>query len=183
MNDELSPTSYAVLGMLTFGASSGYDLLKFVEKSIGHFWSPAKSHVYSELKRLASKGLATEETVEQDSRPHKRVFALTEEGERALKKWLAESEVEPDQVKSLFTLRVFFGHLVPTDVLITQVETVRERAQSALDELIETEKQIKDEPRLFFPYLTLKAGLAHLRAEIDWADDALAALRRQEVKA
>lgn len=181
MSDDLSPTSYAVLGLLTFGESSGYDLLKFVERSIGHFWSPAKSHLYSELKRLSSRGLVTEALVEQDSRPHKRVYALTEEGEQVLKKWLAESEAVPDQVKSLFTLRVFFGDLVPREVLIAQFEAVRDRAQSALDELVETEKQIKDEPRLFFPYLTLKAGLAHSRAEIEWADDALATLR-EEIK-
>ena len=66
MEEKLSTTSYAILGLLTFDAMSGYDVLKLVEKSIGHFWSPAKSQVYAELRRLARAGLASEEMIQQD---------------------------------------------------------------------------------------------------------------------
>ena len=72
MEQKLSTTSYAILGLLTFDTMSGYDVLKLVEQSIGHFWSPAKSQVYSELRRLAGAGLATEEVVAQEPRPNKR---------------------------------------------------------------------------------------------------------------
>jgi PadR family transcriptional regulator AphA len=56
MASKLSMTSYGVLGLLTFGAMSGYDLTKQAERSIGYFWTPAKSQVYSELRRLAEMG-------------------------------------------------------------------------------------------------------------------------------
>ena len=48
----LSDTEYAVLGLLTFGERSGYELDKLAGRSIGYFWRPAKSKIYAILPRL-----------------------------------------------------------------------------------------------------------------------------------
>lgn len=180
MPPKLSTTSYAVLGLLTFGEMSGYDVLKMSERSVGHFWSPAKSHVYTELRRLAGLGLASEKDVRQEQRPDKRLYAITAAGQSALESWLAGAAVEPDQVRSPFTLRVFFGHLVPSALLVAQVAEVRRTAELKLAELRTTEAEIKDKPELFYPYLTLKAGLVHTEATILWADEVLDALKEKE---
>lgn len=177
---QLSVTSYAVLGLLTFGEMSGYDVMKLAQRSVGHFWSPAKSQVYAELKRLAEYGLATERHVEQDQRPDKRVYSTTPAGEQALRQWLEEAEVVPDQVKSVFTLRVFFGGLIPKESLVAQIKEMRRQTESTLAELRESERRIKNDDSFFYPYLTLRAGLAHARADIRWADDALKLLEQRE---
>lgn len=180
MKEKLSTTSYAILGLLTFDAMSGYDVLKLVEESIGHFWSPAKSQVYSELRRLAHAGLASEEMIQQEPRPNKRVYAITEEGREALVQWLTEGPFEADHVRSPFTVRLFFGHLVDRSSVIEQVEELRRNAQRSLVQLRKTEAEIKDDDEVFFPYLTLKSGLAHMEAQIRWADEALEELRKKE---
>jgi PadR family transcriptional regulator AphA len=180
MAERLGTTSYAVLGLLTFGPKSGYDVLKLAEQSIAHFWSPAKSHVYTELKRLARLGLATEERVEQESRPNKRVYAITDEGRETLELWLTEGADESDHVRSSFTVRMFFGNLASRSSIIARVEEQRRNAERTLEELKATEARIKDDEARFFPYLTLKAGLAHNEAEIRWADETLDALRARE---
>jgi DNA-binding PadR family transcriptional regulator len=78
---KLPATSYAILGLLTFGQElSGYDLGKVVEQSIGFFWTPAKSQVYGELRRLVAVGYATGREVEQSGRPDKRLYAITPDG-------------------------------------------------------------------------------------------------------
>ena len=180
MEGKLRTTSYAILGLLTFGPMSGYDVLKLAERSIGHFWSPAKSHVYTELRRLARLGLATEQVVRQEQRPNKRVYAITEEGRSVLELWLTEGPHEPDQVRSPFTVRMFFGGLVAPSSIIARVEEQRRIAERTLEGLRATETEIKDDEDLFFPYLTLKAGLAYCEAEIRWADETLVALRERE---
>jgi PadR family transcriptional regulator AphA len=180
MDEKLGTTSYAILGLLTFGAKSGYDVLKLVEQSIGHFWSPAKSQVYTDLRRLARAGLATEEMVEQEQRPNKRSYAITDKGRETLVEWLTEGPFEPDHVRSPFTVRLFFGHLVGRSSVIAQVEESRRNAERSLAELRATEADIKDNEDLFFPYLTLKSGLVHCEAQIRWADEALDALRKRE---
>jgi DNA-binding PadR family transcriptional regulator len=180
-DDGLSTTSYAVLGLLTFGdAMSGYDVMKLAERSIGYFWTPAKSHVYAELKRLAEAGYATERYVEQATRPNKRTYSITSEGRSALTRWLVEAPIQPSPVKSILTLKVFFGDLISPEALGRQLAEVRRRAEEHLAELRSIEDRIKDDAGRLYPYLTLKAGLAHAEADIHWTDQVLEELERRE---
>ena len=94
--------------------------------------------------------------------------------------WLTEGPFEADHVRSPFTVRLFFGHLVDRSSVIEQVEELRRNAQRTLVQLRKTEAEIKDDDEVFFPYLTLKSGLAHMEAQIRWADEALEALRKKE---
>ena len=76
--EALPTTAYAVLGLLTFGEMSGYDLKRMANQSIRYFfWSPASSQIYSELRRLKSLGYATEREVAQERRPDKRLYQIT----------------------------------------------------------------------------------------------------------
>jgi PadR family transcriptional regulator AphA len=59
----LTTTEAVALGVLAEGERSGYDLLKRVEASVGHIWSPAKSQLYAILPRLVDAGLARRRTV------------------------------------------------------------------------------------------------------------------------
>ena len=54
---RLSPTSYALLGLLARGSASAYDLNTIMQTSlIRVFWPRAESHVYSEPKKLLAHG-------------------------------------------------------------------------------------------------------------------------------
>jgi DNA-binding PadR family transcriptional regulator len=169
---ELPTSAYAILGLLTFGEQSGYDLQKFVETSVGHFFDPAKSQIYSELKRLVAAGFATERHVAQNDRPDKRLFSVTPEGERALRAWLA-AEPGEEAFRSPFLLHVFFGHLMDPEVLKAQIREYRRQAAETLAELRAIEKDIKDSEVARFPYFTLRAGLSNCRHIIKWADEVL----------
>jgi PadR family transcriptional regulator AphA len=176
----LPTTSFAVLGLLTFGEHSGYDLHQLVEQSIGFFLTPAKSQIYAELRRLVSLGYAVEREVEQDRRPDKRVYRITASGRRALREWLEEAEVPPDEIKSPFLVKVFFGARMDRGALLSQLKEARREARERLDQLKVIEDAIKDQDDLFFPYLTLKSGLAHCRASIRWADEVIRDLEAGE---
>lgn len=179
---KLSTTSYAVLGLLTFGPRSGYDLMKLAQGSIGYFWTPAKSHVYAELRRLTGLGLALEAHVEQAQRPDKRIYSITSEGEGALRQWLEESEVVTEPIKSVFTLKVFFGALMPRATLVAQVQQMQQLARARHDELLAIEELIKDDETFFYPYLTLKQGLVHTEAEVRWTEQVLEELATREAE-
>lgn len=173
-------TTYAILGMLTFGEMSGYSLAKVVEHSVGYFWSPARSQIYSELRRLVDLGYATEREIAQQDRPDKRLYRITPRGERALRLWLNDPKVEPDTFKSPFLLKVFFGGMVDRETLLAQVKESRRQARETLAELRALEEQIKDQEALFYPYLTLKSGLAHHAATLRWADETIKELEARE---
>jgi PadR family transcriptional regulator AphA len=178
--DSLPVTTWAILGMLTFGAKSGYDLSKMVEQSIGHFFSPAKSQIYSELRRLVTLGFADVEHVNQTVRPNKRLYSITPEGRRELREWLETSEVEPDSMRSPFLLKMFFGALISREVLIGQVKQAHEQAQMELKVLEDLETGISGNPEYFYPNLVLRFGLAHNRASVAWTEQVLHELEQAQ---
>jgi DNA-binding PadR family transcriptional regulator len=169
----LSTTEAAVLGLLALnGERSGYDLLKQAGRSVGHVWSPTKSHLYATLPRLVAAGLAARREVEQRDRPDKQVYRLTEAGEAALREWLETVEPGSDDTP----IRVFFGMLIAESAVAAQVRRYREDAleRLALFERIDETNTRRDADR-FHEYV-LRLGFARTRATIAWADEILAEL-------
>ena len=80
---------YAILGFLNYHPYSGYDLKKVFDTSVAHFWSADQSQIYRTLSRLMKQGFVEMEKVEQDDRPDRKVYHITETGHNALVNWLA----------------------------------------------------------------------------------------------
>ncbi|KWX66309.1 PadR family transcriptional regulator [Mycobacterium sp. NAZ190054] len=108
---NVSPTGWALLGMLSGGAElSGYDIKKWINWAIRFFYSsPAYSQIYSELKRLERLGLVSSR-VDAGIRS-RRMYKITESGLAAVTRWANEEPVEPPTLKHNPLLRVMLGHL------------------------------------------------------------------------
>jgi PadR family transcriptional regulator, regulatory protein AphA len=165
----LSTTEYAVLGLLSFGESSGYEMKKTAERGVGYVWTAAKSHVYAVLPRLVEGGYATTRRVTQERRPDKQVYKITRKGERAFKEWLA-APIEERGARSPFLLKIFFGDLMSKEALVAHIERRRAEVVRTLEEYREIEGRIRDDPQSYYGYVTLRWGLAQARAWIRWAD-------------
>ena len=176
---HLSDTELAVLGLLSFGERSGYELDKLARGSIGYFWRPAKSKIYAILPRLVERGLAESEAVMQATRPDKRLYRLTPGGERALRDWLGSRDVSAGVARDGLLLKLFFGELGEAAALREQIEGRRLRARVQLSELEEIERGI-DRDADFYPYLTLLHGIEDARSTMAWCDRALAELEARE---
>jgi DNA-binding PadR family transcriptional regulator len=165
---DLSDTEYAVLGLLTHGERSGYELDKLAQRSIGYFWRPAKSKIYAILPRLVERGLADSTPVAQDRRPDKQLYRVTSEGEQALRRWLDSPEPISGVARDGLLLKLFFGGYGDAQSLRRQVTDRKRAAEQKLAELEEIERTI-DTDGDFYPYLTLLHGLQQSRATIAWA--------------
>lgn len=177
---DLPSSTYAILGLLTFGETSGYDLGKLVDRTVGGFFSPAKSQIYSELRRLVGRGWATERLVEQEDRPDKRLYRITAKGERALRAWLESPEVEPTTVKMPFLLKLFFGAYLPHETLLAQVKEALRQARETLEGMRRLEAEFGSDTEMFFPNLVLQFGLAHFRAQTRWTERVLRDVEARE---
>jgi DNA-binding PadR family transcriptional regulator len=175
MAQQLSTTEYAVLGLLTFGERSGYELDALAKRTIGYFWHPAKSKIYAVLPRLVERGLAAAEPVTQEGRPDKVTYRVTASGERALRTWLRSGKTAIAPGRHELLLKLFFGRLVEPEVLYEQVDAHRRRAEEQLAELeaIEETVDLEESDADFFPYLTLLHGLDDARSTIAWAEQVL----------
>jgi PadR family transcriptional regulator, regulatory protein AphA len=172
----LSTTEFSVLGLLSYGEHSGYDLKKAVEAGVGYVWTAARSHVYAVLPRLVEGGFATTRRVAQERRPDKQVYRITKKGERAFRAWLEEPIDEGAGSRSPFLLKVFFGRKMSKEALVAHIERRREEAARELAEYREIEERIRDDEASYYGYVTLRWGLAQTRAWIRWADEILGEL-------
>jgi PadR family transcriptional regulator, regulatory protein AphA len=171
---SLTTTEAALLGLLLKGPMSGYDVLKDAERSVGYFWAPAKTQVYATLPKLVRAGFATEEKVVQETRPDKRVYALTEKGRQALREWLDD---EAPASRDLILLKLFFGAEADPEALRRQLAERRqhaERLRATLEEL-DAEPGARDDP---FQTLTRRYGLLYSAAVQQWAEEAERELER-----
>jgi PadR family transcriptional regulator, regulatory protein AphA len=164
----LTSTEAALLGLLTRGERSGYDLQKLIDHSVGYFWASAKTQIYTTLPRLTEARLVTRRDVAQEQRPDKQVYRITRRGERALQDWLAVPP-EPQRPRNELLLKLFFGELTSPDIVLGHVRARREEAERLRDNLVRLNQGSSGGPGDHYPALTRRAGLEYAQATIRWA--------------
>ena len=158
-----------VLGLLSEGERSGYDLLKRAEGSVAYMWSPAKSHLYAVLPRLVDAGLARRRDVHQRHRPDKQLYRLTPAGRAAVRAWIEDA---PPKTWDELMLKVFFAGLASRAAVVRQLRDFGDEQRRLLAEY-ETIK-----PKTRFGALTLRYGFLLMPARLAWVDEAIEELSR-----
>src|SRR5579862_5296370 len=173
----LTTTEAAVLALLAIeGETSGYNLGRLVQRSIGQVWTPARSGLYATLPRLARSELVRYRVVVQTTRPDKRLYRITRTGRQALKAWL--ETVEPG-ARDTFFLKLFVGGLTDTDVLLEQVAQFRSDAEARLAHFREIEKTNTNSGHDWYHRHLLRLGIAQAHVDLEWAEGVTRALHRQ----
>jgi DNA-binding PadR family transcriptional regulator len=155
--------------LAALGELSGYDLQRAVEGSVGYFWAPAKSRIYAVLPRLVDGGFATRRDVQQQGRPNKQLYRITEAGHESLQRWLSDPP-EPDPDRNALLLKVFFGELSDDDVILEQVRAKRAQAAELKRDLERIDAAEHDPVRDRFPGYTRRYGHEWADAIMRWAD-------------
>lgn len=73
-------TKELLLSVLMTGPATGYDIKKILEQEVSEIVDVTVSNIYPALNELAEEGLVRFERVEQEGRPNKKVYELTDEG-------------------------------------------------------------------------------------------------------
>jgi PadR family transcriptional regulator, regulatory protein AphA len=120
--DELTTTSYAILGLLGIRPFTTYELAQQMERSLKRFWPRAQSRIYEEPKRLARLGLA-KATEDRVGRRPRTTYAITAKGRRALQRWLAEPGSGPT-VEFEALLKVFYGEQARKADVLANIEAM-----------------------------------------------------------
>jgi DNA-binding PadR family transcriptional regulator len=125
---KLRTISYLVLGMVRFGATSGYAIKKAADAGTSAFWPTSLAQVYPELARLEDAGLLNRSDDSHGARSRAR-YELTEAGEEALLAWLRSSHEAPPQMRFEGMLRSFFADALPKE---EQLELLRRQRRLVL---------------------------------------------------
>jgi DNA-binding PadR family transcriptional regulator len=174
---RLTTTEAAVLALLAIeGERSGYDLLKLVQRSIAHLWSPARSGLYSILPRLVEAGLASRRRVRQSTRPDKHLYRLARPGRAALDAWLAT--VEPG-ARETFFLKLFVGALTTGDVLLEHLDQFRADTEDTLARLQAIVPTNTNRGNDWYHRHLLVLGIERAEQELAWAGRVARAIERE----
>jgi DNA-binding PadR family transcriptional regulator len=177
MENTLTTTDGAVLGLVAFGEASAYDLAQLAETSVAHLWTPSRSQIYKTLPRLLERGLVRAREVSQHARPDKSLYRITAGGRTALRRWLDEVEDEPVDGRVVFPLKLFFCDFASPRTGQAQLEAYRRYVTRRLEryEALRVEPMPIDSR---YARLVLEHGIARARATRAWIDRATADLRR-----
>jgi DNA-binding PadR family transcriptional regulator len=173
---------HALLGFLNYAPMTGYELKKFFDTSVSHFWSAELSQIYPSLKQLEAEGLIEMRVEVQEDRPNRKVCSITEDGRRELLDWMARP-TEAEQVREPILVKVFFGASLPKQDLL-QILRDRKEALRGYSEYLEKcrvlidtfAKSIGLERDAVFWALTPSLGMKECEAAMEWVDEAIAAI-------
>ncbi len=176
----LPNTSYAVLGLLSFGEEfSGYEIRKEAAALKFFYWSPAQSQIYSELKRLEKSNFVTSRKVEQDGKPNKQLYKITDVGLDALRVWLTNEPIENTVMKHSMLFKLFFAHVTSQEVLIDQLNAFIVQSKEQLGQLAIVQEFSELDTNNPYQQHVLEWGEQHYKAELASAEKLLEHLKSQ----
>lgn len=172
-------TRFALLGLLTFGPMSGYDIKKMFEKSLSYFWNESYGQIYPVLKKLAAEGLTRAGRDNAQGKRERTVYTLGEKGAQAFEDWLALPP-EPLKERNELLLKLFFGRHSPTAINQNHLQAARDHYAGLLVEYDELESKLRTEcegdPDQPYWLITLSYGQHQSRAMLQWCEQSLAIL-------
>jgi DNA-binding PadR family transcriptional regulator len=175
-----SKTRYAVMGILSYGPMSGYDIKKFYEQNVAGFWSESYGQIYPILKRLAQEDLVTRSVHKQAGKPDRHIYALTDKGRDELQQWLIEPTGRHIGRHETL-LKLMFGKQISINDNILQIKRFLDRQVDELKQIEALKKQFNhqeiDDPNMPFWQLALSYGEHVNNAYINWAEEAIAVLK------
>ena len=170
---NLGPTTSVILGMLSFGPMSGYEIKAFVDRSTRFFWAASYGQIYPELRRLADAGLITGSDASQGER-RRTVYELTPSGQNALRAWL-ETPPVTYEMRHEGMLKLFFADVLPPRERVERMRDlgrVHAEKVAALRVIEEAASKAPDSSA----YLVLRFGIEFNEWAADWCEREAAGL-------
>lgn len=172
---------YAILGILSIGPMSGYQIKAWVDDGIGYFWDLDYKQIYPTLKKLVDSDLASFEKIKSGNRPESKVYRLTDQGMKELKEWLVKPVQEGKLSTPELLLKLFFGHHIPLETNIDHLERFQSSTIAKIQEFDKLSECLEDEPEkdAFWHYrmMLINRGKQLRRSELDWLNQTMTYLQ------
>ena len=173
---------HGILGLLNYGDMTGYEIMLVFRDSLSHFRTAQTSQIYRELRDLERSGWVTSSHAEQQGRPDKNIFAITESGKTELLKWLSDEKIS-EPPRSLLLMKTFFLGERGIDENISFFRRVSEDAsifpkgaEQTSDDVMHYGKKIGDPYKALYRRFTVDFGLMYRRLLREWSEKCIAEL-------
>jgi DNA-binding PadR family transcriptional regulator len=162
----MNATAASLLGLLdsSGGKVTGGELVRIAQTRIGAFWHLTRSQVHRELAGLADAGHV--EVVARGPR-ESRLYAITPEGRRVYRSWLADHLPE-ESIRIPLLLAVAFGRALPRGRLKRILDRSEAEHRERLEGYRELDAELERRGVDAFTRATLSFGLHYEEAALAW---------------
>lgn len=174
--------AHAVLTSLLEKNSSGYDLARRFDKSIGYFWHATHQQIYRELARMEAAGWIASSIPADAGKTRKKEYRVLPAGRGELARW-AEQPSAPMDLREEFMVKL------RADAVLSEVDLRPELARHLALHREKLAHYQAIEARDFAPgrtlsrhatiqHMILKKGILYEQGSIAWTRELLTVLTR-----
>jgi DNA-binding PadR family transcriptional regulator len=167
---------HAILTALLEKPSSGLDLTRRFDRSIGYFWSATHQQIYRELGKLEAEGHIRALPAQAPARGQKKAYEVLPAGRAELARWTSASQ-DPKPHRDALLLRLRAAAVVGTAGLEADLRRHLDLHGRQLAEYEEIERRDfppgNDSAQARLQHLVLRAGIELETFWIQWLTEAL----------
>ncbi|MCQ3936194.1 MAG: PadR family transcriptional regulator [Chloroflexi bacterium] len=175
---------HAILGFLDYQPMTGYDLKKYFDQSVAHFWSATQSHIYKALETLEKDGMVESKIIPQEGKPNRREYHITQAGRAELRRWVV-TPLPLAATREAWLIQIFFSHASSNDEIVALLQDRANQIGASL-EAFHAETPSPEENaaaggsermrRLW--QMTADYGAAYYKSELAWIETAIENVRK-----
>ena len=173
---------HALLVSLLEKPSSGYELARRFDRSIGYFWHATHQQIYKVLARMEEAGWVRARLEPGESAPDRKLFSVSASGRTELRRWLAEPG-DPEGVRDALMVKLRAAAFDDPAHLFPELEHHRATHANRLTAYRVIESRdfsgTLDSQRAL-QYQVLKSGIRYEQGWLEWCEETLGLLRRIE---
>lgn len=160
-----------ILGILSKKPHTGYEIKQHFEDSFSFFFDASYGTIYPTLNKMEGLSLLTKESVQQEGKPNKNVFTITDAGREQFQTYL-QAPAEKEILRSDFLMHLYFADMADKETVHNLLRQGIEEKQRLYDDL---EQKLKELESVLSPYqkLCIELGLVQYEAFIKKTQSAL----------
>lgn len=161
---------YALLGLLMPGPLHGYQLHQQLcdPYGLGLVWRIKLARLYAWLEKLEGDGFITSSLQPQETRPARRVYQLTTQGQRAFQEWLSSPVQAPRQMRQEFQAKLFFAQNGSEELRVDLIASQRAACQRWLAS--HQAQAVEEKESHSYAWLVDQYRIGQIQAMLDWLD-------------
>jgi DNA-binding PadR family transcriptional regulator len=169
-----SPLKGALLGLLVQAPGHGYDLTNRLERRLGPAAQIESRTLYRQLEALEKAGLASSDRRVEPDR-NRVVYTATPAAEAALAEWIG-ADAPLDPLRATLQAKIVVAGREHVPLLLKALDRYEERCFAMIGAYDEDPPPLETLLGIGI-LLAREATLAHIQAELSWADTARTALQ------
>lgn len=123
-----------ILGFLCEKPMSGYDIKQKMEDSVSYFFDASFGAIYPALRKMEKEGLVEKQVIQQEGKPNKNLFVITECGKTQFQNYL-NSPISPTVTRSDILIRLFFGKFTTKENVLNWLDEERQKNEEMYENL------------------------------------------------